>query len=445
MRRLLACLLLVGCGSDQFLEHDLDPIRLERAPIEPGGAPLGGLLAATTTAAGVEPLLVDTAFPLNSLRRQGCVAGPAADGWTYTGDMEVRDAQGAGAHLRARFHSVGLFDICTGPTGDIGVQPGGVMGGPLLTSFAVGLVLPRAPDSSTSAALLSLWPAFPGSDDQLALDGWAVLHFEARGAASVGRGTGEPSLDLPNARIVLAACAAPRVFALTEPAEACARGEAGIKASGQELMLAVGTGEGPLILSEPAWQSVAAQLGVASDAGTAGLLHTAFTSTGVPALFVDIPRLALFQSTDDQDWLGACAELARARRIEWALARAEDGACFQRCDASGSRAMTTRPYLELGGSLRVAVVSQTSEIIRSLNADAPPNPQVDGVVGAGTLAGTRLRLDYAATPSGRVVAACEAESSREGCWAAPACPGFPEGSAHTCFGQAVSAWPPVCP
>ncbi len=115
------------------------------------------------------------------------------------------------------------------------------------------------------------------------------------------------------------------------------------------------------------------------------------------------------------------------------------------CDDGGNRAVTTRPYLELGGPLRVAVVSQTSDIIRSLNGDAPPNPQVDGVVGAGTLAGTRLRLDYLAEPSGRVVAACEPQSPRDLCWSGPSCPGFPEGSAHTCFGTPVASWPPVCP
>lgn len=440
MRRLLALLLLAGCGSDQVLEHDLEPIWLARAPIEPGGARLGGLLAATTTAAGIEPLLVDTAFPLSSLARQGCT-GDAMDGWTYTGDMEVRDGVPGAAPLRASFRSVGLFDICTGPVGDPGEQPGGVMGGPLLANFSVGLALPRGPED----ARMWLWPGFPGSDDHLARAGWAVLHFDARGAASAGRGTGEPSLDLPNARIVLAACAAPRDFATTEPPEACARGEVALRASGRDLTLALGTGAGPLILSDSAWRGVAEQLGVVPEAGTAGLLHTPFTRAGIPARFVDVPRLALFQGTSDEDWLGACAELARARRIEWTLARAEDGACFQPCDASGGRAVTTRPYLELGGSLRVAVVSQTSEIMRSLNADAPPNPQVDGVVGAGTLAGTRLHLDYLAAPSGRVLAACEAGGSRDVCWAAPSCPGFPEGSAHTCFGQARSAWPAVCP
>jgi len=440
-RHLLALALLAGCGSDEVLEHDLEPIQLARAPVGAGGPPLGGLLAKTTTAAGLEWLLVDSAFPLSSLSRQGCASGPS-DGWTYTGDMEVRDGWAASAVLRASFRSVELFDLCTGATGDPSVRPGGVLGGSLLERFSVGLVLPRDPGAP---ALMSLWPSLPGSDDQLAQSGLVALRFESRGGATAGKGTGEASLLLPSARIVLGACAAPRAFTVHDAPEACARGEAVQKADGQDLLLAIGTGEGPLVLGENAWRAVAARLGVAPEAGTDGVLYTAFAAAGIPARFVELPRLALVQGSIDGDWLGACAELARARRIEWALANAADGACFQRCDAGGGRAKATRPYLEVGGSLRVAVVSQSSAIIQSLNGDVPPNPQVDGVVGAAALAGTRLRLDYRAKPSGRVVAACEADSARELCWAGPSCPGFPEGSSHACFGQTVAAWPPVCP
>jgi hypothetical protein len=85
------------------------------------------------------------------------------------------------------------------------------------------------------------------------------------------------------------------------------------------------------------------------------------------------------------------------------------------------------------------VVSNTSDIIRSLNADVPPKPQVDGIIGAGTLAGTRLRLDYPAETGGRVVVRCEAGSARELCWAAPSCPPLSAGDqTHTCFGHAAA-------
>jgi hypothetical protein len=42
------------------------------------------LLAAVSIGAGIEPLLVDSAFTVNSLAKTGC-ASPAATGWTNAG------------------------------------------------------------------------------------------------------------------------------------------------------------------------------------------------------------------------------------------------------------------------------------------------------------------------------------------------------------------------
>ena len=386
----------------------------------------------------MQRLLVDSAYPINSLSPGGC-AGGGTPGWTYTGNMDLRDGWNTAAPVRASFDNVGLFDLCPSPTGDAATQPAGVMGGPLLANFSVGFVFPRSADQ---AATMTLWSAFPGSDEQLAQNGFAPLRFNLRGGASAGQGNGEASLSLPNSRVVLAACAAPRSFSTTEPLETCARGESALKASGQDLMLAVGTGEGPLIVSQSAWQRIAAQLGLASDAGTVGDLYTPF-SPPTPACFLTVPRLAIFQGIPDSGWSGPCTELARARRIEWALANQNAGACFQPCDANSGQAIATRSYLELGGPLDVAVVSETSDVIRSLNADTPPNPQVDGIIGAGTLAGTRLRLDYTSKPQGRVIAACEDDSTRDQCWSAPSC--WATGTPHVCFGQVPTAWAPVCP
>jgi hypothetical protein len=427
--------LLASCGSDQSFVYDLESIQLARAPITPGGAATGGLLANVATSAGIQPLLVDSAYPLDSLAPAGC-AGGGTPGWTYTGDMVLRDGSAA-APVRASFDHVGLFDLCPGPTGDATTQPAGVMGGPLLANFSVGFVFPR----SAGLASMTLWPAFPGSDAQLAQDGYVPLRFNLRGGSGAGQGTGEASLSLPSSRVVLAACAAPRAFSTTEPMEACVSGEGALKASGQDLMLAIGTGEGPLILSQSAWQRIAAQLGLASDAGTAGDLYTPFSLAPTPARFLTLPRLAIFQGISDSGWGGPCTELARARRIEWVLANQSAGACFQPCDASGGQAIATHPYLELGGSLDVAVISETSDVIRSLNVDTPPNPQVDGIIGAGTLAGTRFRLDYPSTPQGRAIAACEDGSTRDQCWPAPSC----WATAHSCFGQVPLVWAPVCP
>jgi hypothetical protein len=442
MRRSLTfVLLLASCGGDQALVYDLEPIQLARSPITPGGPATGGLLANVSTAAGMQRLLVDSGYPLNSLAPAGCVGG-GTPGWTYTGNMVLRDGWSAAAPVRASFNQVGLFDLCPGPTGDAATQPAGVMGGPLLSNFSVGFELPRSADTF---AIMTLWPGFPGSDERLAQDGFVSLRFNLRGGSPAAQGSGEPSLTLPNARIVLAACAAPRSFSNTEPQETCARGEVALKASGQDLMLAVGTGDGPLILSQSAWGRLAVDLGMASDAGTAGDLYTPFSSAPTPAHFLTVPRLAVFQDgTTDTSWGGPCAELARARRVEWALVNQGTGGCFQPCDASGGRAVTTHAYLELGGAIDLAVISETSAVIRSINVDSPPNPQVDGIIGAGTLAGTHLRLDYTSKPQGRVVAACEDGSTRDQCWTAASCPGLSSAGKTLCFGQPVPAWPPAC-
>ena len=239
----------------------------------------------------------------------------------------------------------------------------------------------------------------------------------------------------------------PHSFSTAEPVETCANGEAALKASGKDLMLAVGTGEGPLILSQSAWQRIAVQLGMANDAGTLGDLYTPFSTTTISAHFLTVPSLAVFQGITDSAWGGPCTELARARRVEWVLANQPTGACFQHCDASSGQPVTTHSYLELCGPRALAVISETSPLIRSLIVDTPPNPQVDGIIGASTLAGTRLHLDYPAQPQGRVLATCEDGSTRDACWAAPSC--LAAGAPHLCFGQlfgqSPGGWAPVCP
>ena len=443
MRRwILFSLLLGACGSDQSLEYDLEPIALSRAPVVAGGAKLGGLLALVTTSVGLRPLLVDTAFPYNSLARGECPSS-AAPGWAYGGSMDVHDGWNPSAPLRADFTNVGLFDICPGSSGDPAAQPFGVMGGPLLTNLSAEFAFPR---SESESASMTLWPSFPGSDDQLTQgSGHGVLHFDLRGSFSVAQGDGESALTLPNSRVVLAACAGPRAFAATDSVETCAPGQAGIRASGADLMLAVGTGEGPAILSQSAWARVAAGLGLAANVGVEGELFTPFSALPTSALFVALPRLALFQGVTDSSWLGPCPELARARRIEWVLANQANGSCFEPCDVDGQQPVSTHSYLELGGSLLAAVVPDTSAIILSLNADVAAKPRVDGLIGAATLAGTRLRIDYQAQPQGRVITSCLDGETRDTCFVAPGCPGLSQGQQHVCFGQDWLRSAPACP
>ncbi|MGD0837164.1 MAG: hypothetical protein ABSB49_11035 [Polyangia bacterium] len=446
--RFLLLLLLAGCGSSQELEYDLEPIVLARAPVQVGGPDLGGLWATVATPSGLEPLLVDTSFPYNSLAQGSC---PGTQGWSYTGQISVHGTN-SGNPLRAVFANLGLFDICPGASGSPSLQPFGVVGGSLLANFAAGLVFPRAVDDASDPPQLTLWPGFPGSDDDLAEDGYAVLHFNLRGSFSVAQGDGEASITLPNSRVVLSACAAANPFATTDPRQVCATGQTNVLASGQDLMLAVGTGEGPLVLSQAAWSRIAAGLGLAADAGTPGDLYTPYSAAPTQANFVSLPSLALLQGITDSSWLGPCADLARARRVEWVLANQAqtnpadraNQSCFEPCDVSSGESVATHAYLELDGALVTAVVPDTSDLILSLNADVAAQPHVDGLIGAATLAGTGIWIDYAAQPQGRVVAGCLAGETRATCFAAGSCQNLAQGQQAFCFGQSWQRSAPLC-
>lgn len=74
----------------------------------------------------------------------------------------------------------------------------------------------------------------------------------------------------------------------------------------------------------------------------------------------------------------------------------------------------------------------------------PPWPQIDGIVGAGALAGTHLRLDYLGTTTDRMIAACEPGSTRDQCWAAPSCAGA-SAEGQICFGLTAGGDTKVCP
>jgi hypothetical protein len=138
--------------------------------------------------------------------------------------------------------------------------------------------------------------------------------------------------------------------------------------------------------------------------------------------------------------------LARGRRIEWTLANQDNGACFQPCDVSAGVALPAAPYLEIGSDLHAAIVSDTSEIISNLNADFPSGAQVDGVIGAETLAGIRFEIDYVSQPQGRLVAFCDPGVDRQTCWASPLCLGLSgAGQTHRCFGLPPRGLAPACP
>ena len=199
------------------------------------------------------------------------------------------------------------------------------------------------------------------------------------------------------------------------------------------------------MLSASAWQRLGGQVPAPLGQGEPPLFSPLLIDP-VPAHWVTVSRLALVDGDSGDAWPGACAELARARRIEWTLANQEQGACFQPCDVSGGVALPAAAYMEKGSDLLAAVVSDTSDLIASFNQDFPLGAQVDGVIGTETLSGTKIEIDYVSQPQGRLVAVCEDGADRQNCWAAPRCLALSSaGQSHMCFGLPPRGLAPVCP
>ena len=434
-------LALAGCGGQPQFEYDSRPIELLRAPTEPGGPALGATLARVAVGSDTPLLLVDTGSLLSSLRRGVCPA-PTTEPAAYDGDIQLLSAWDTRAPLRARFRGVTLFDLCAGAVGDAATQVAGVVGADILRGFSLAFAFPR---DSAQPATMTIYSNLPASDSDLAANGYAMMKFNLRGntAAATASGSGRPGSS--SSRVVMRACGNPAAFAPDGPAQTCKTGEVELHASGTNLLLALSTGHGPMVLRASAWQRMGGQAPAPLGEGESPL-YSPLVADPIPAHWVTVSRLALVDGDSGDLWPGACAELARGRRIEWTLTNQDNGACFQPCDVRGGGGLPAAAYLEIGSDLPAAVVSDTSDLISNLNEDFPSGAQVDGVVGTGTLAGTRFEIDYVSQPQGRLVAACDPGSDRQTCWASPTCVGPSSSSqTHRCFGLLTRGIAPACP
>ena len=428
---------LVACSATPVFEYDSYPIELQRAPTNPGGPALGATLGRVRVGSDSPLLLIDTGSPLSSLRRGICPAA-TPEPVAYTGDIQLLGASDS-APLRARFRGVTLFDLCTGAVGDANTQVAGVLGADILRNFSLAFELPRA-----AATTMTIYNDLPASDSDLAANGYAVMKFRLRGGTAVTTSSGSGRPGLPSSRVTLRVCGNPAAFAPDGPVQTCKTGDVQAQASGTNLLLALSTGHGPLVLSASAWQRLGGQV-TAPLAGEPNL-YSALVSDPIPAHWETVSRLALVDGDSGDPWPGACAELARARRIEWTLANQDHGACFQPCDVSGGAALPAAAHVEIGSDLAAAIVADSSELMSSLNEDFPSGAQVDGLIGTEALAGIRIEIDYFSQPLGRLVAACEAGVDRQTCWAAPRCYGPSDvDQTHMCFGLLPPGRAPACP
>jgi hypothetical protein len=442
-----------GCGGDCCTVDSL-PIPMTRAPVSVGGAAGGALvaLASSPAVAGGAPfaMVVDTASPVTVL--SGAVGDTSGALHLEHRSFDLLDATApAPQPLRASFHDIGLLDFPLNPAGDPGTVPLGVLGGDLLKSFSVEIRF--------AGSTVTFWHHLGASPAFLEDAGYAALRFSLYGGGEVSA-QGDPDvfgsrgpLILPPTRVVLRACAAPRVFVPTEPRElCCTRGAEVTLSTGVDLSLLVSTGVGPLVLSQSAWARVAAKL-PAAPALAQGDLLVATWPTAIPAGWATIPRLALvdLEAGSNAD-PGPCVELGRSRRIEWVSYQQVMGptndACYQVCDTDPRQpdlAQNSAAYLELGGTIPVAVVADDDPFLQSLRFDIrPEGPEIDGLVGAGALGQARMELDYTSTPA-RAVLSCEPTATRDACWAAARCPRLPDrDQQHYCFGLGLHRLPAMC-
>jgi hypothetical protein len=435
---------LVGCSDEPAFEYDSRPIELERAPTAPGGQALGATLARVRVGSDTPSLLIDTGSLLSSLRRGVCPTA-TPEPVAYEGDIQLLGASGSTAPVRAWFRGITLFDLCPGTVGDADTQVAGVLGGDVLRNFSLAFVLPRAPADPNQPATMTIYSNLPASDSDLAANGYAVLKFTLRGATAAATASGSERPGLPSSRVVMRACGNPPAFAPDGPAQTCKAGEVEVQSSGSNLLLALSTGHGPLVLSASAWQRMGGQVPLPLGAGESPL-YSPFVADPIPAHWVTVSRLALVDGGSGDAWPGACAELARGRRIEWTLANQDNGACFQPCDVSGGAALPAAAHVDVGSNLAAAIVSDTSDFMSNLNEDFPSGAQVDGVIGTQALAGILFEIDNVSQPQGRLVAACEPGADRQTCWAAPRCVG-PSAASQTqmCFGLLPRGLAPACP
>jgi hypothetical protein len=463
-----AMLLAAGCGPSSSVLIDSYPIPLARAPMG-GGLPGDGALLATWALPGASPdptvpMVVDTGSAVTLL--QG--PPPGDDFETFTGGFDVFDASvfpPSLPPLRASFRGLDLLSLPLQPVGDGSIMPGAVMGGTLLLGYSVEL---RFGGTCTVGGLptrcssITFWNHLGADDGFLEDAGYAVYNFSLFGGGEV-TAQGPPDflglrgpLVLPATRVTLRTCAVPAAFAPDDPIVACcAPSTATQLATGVNLSLLLATGVGPVILSASAFARVALASPTPIPAPTTptASLFVATWPTAISAGWSSIPRLAFVNlETGPATDPGACVELGRARRTEQvSFQRANNpqaNTCFQPCDADPREptlAQSSAAYLELGGQIPVAVVSDDEPFLQALRFDVrPEGPELDGLVGAGALGRSRVEIDYLSSQP-RALFSCEEDAPRAECWAAARCPRLPDtASVHYCFELPAEKLPAMC-
>ncbi len=461
----------LGC-SDDYFAIDQQPIPVTRAPLG-DGTTQGALLALAQPPGGgtAFSMVVDTGSPVTII---GATSPGSGTLTIAQRGFDLLDATWPAMQkpVRARFRDLGLFSLQLGPVGSAATVPGGVLGGDLMRAFSMELRFDQrcggadaaatdagATDAGAAAGApgcssVTFWSHQGATLGFLEDAGYAVVRFTPFGGGETTANS-EPGflglqapVTIPATRVVMRACAAPAAFTPTvEPATCCKRGDEITNATGVDLSLLLATGVGPMVLSQSAWNRVAAQMPAVPAMSSAPLL-VATWPTPIAATWTTLPRYALVDgfdppSTGDE---GPCVDLGRSRRIEWTAVQTANmqeahpavAACVQPCDtdpSEPSEALSSAAYIELGGAIPVAIVADEEPFLQALRFDIrPEGPDIDGLVGAAALGAARLELDYLSDQP-RAIFSCEPDVARDACYVAARCPRLPDHDhLHLCFG-----------
>jgi hypothetical protein len=316
---------------------------------------------------------------------------------------------------------------------------------------------------------MTFWPNQRADDGFLSSVGYAVIHFTTFGGGEI-TATGSPDLfglrgpaNVAPSRIVFRTCAAPNLFdPMTSPRELCCkRGDAITNSTGTPLALLLATGVGPLVLSERAWtRLMAGLLPSVPDVVPDGKLFVASVKDPLAVSWSTLPSTAhlvlVNQEASAAADPGPCVELARSRRIEWVAYRQQGtpdtAVCVQPCDTDPNetdKAQSSAAYVEIGAEagseIPVAILKDGDPYLEGLRADIrPEGPEIDGIIGAGVLAHTRVEIDYRSSAN-RAIFSCDGSADRSVCRAGPRCPRLPDNTqVHTCFGLSDGRLPTTC-
>jgi hypothetical protein len=426
-------------------------------------SPTGEMLAFTTASGDTTPgvAVLDTGTPVTLWRDGRATTPPVVSSRTV--DLLGATPAGQPGPLRARLRGVSTLGAALGTVGPDAapVTPRAILGADVLAGFSVAFDFSRPS--------MTLWPRQAASDGFLSVVGHAVLRLDRLGGGEIeardpGATVGDRTLlQYRPSRLVLRGCAAPTTFAREAPLpDRCCPGGEQALATGRNVALLLSTGVGPLVLGREAWTRVAGALATPVPAGQSRPLRIAQAAAPIAAEWFTLPRLALVdREAPASDDPGACAELARARRLEQVAfrqaANAELAACALPCDRDRSssdpaRAESSAGYLELAGPIEVAVIPDTDPVLQGIRAEVRGyGPEVDGILGAGTLAAARLEIDYRGNTA-RAIASCpdaaaatDAGTTGASCRAVGRCPRLPSrGPQHVCFGLPPHGLPAMC-